>query len=258
MKSIYTPELVAKLGDFFHQTLAEAREAFTGVLMLGNTLRSKRAREYLFNGVGRRLGLVQRCVERIFQIFPPDRTVHFAQDEREDLNINLHAFLLNVYGILDNVAWVVVLEATQKEVENRKAVGLFLPEVQKHLSKGTVDFLATMKDWHFNYMKNFRDSLAHRIPAYVPPKQLLPDEMKRSEEIEREMFEAIKNHEYERLSALKEEDRNLGSLMPVYTHSFGDPDRSPSVYLHNQVLVDLRTVAAIIRLVLLPGAESHS
>jgi hypothetical protein len=77
--------------------------------------------------------------------------------------------------------------------------------------------------------------------------------VKRSEELEKEIFEALKKHEFERVEALKEEDRNLGSLMPVYTHSFGDSDRSPLVYLHNQILVDLRTVSAIIRAVLLPG-----
>jgi hypothetical protein len=255
MKSTYTTEILAKIAELFEKTLAEAGEVFTGVVMLGQQLKSPRAREYLHNGVGRRVGLVQRCVERIFQIFPPDRSVHFEREELEDLNINLHAFLLNIYGILDDLAWVVVLEATQQEVKDRRKVSLYGTEVQAHLPKETVDFLATMKNWHDNYIKNFRDSLAHRIPAYVPPKQLVGDEAKRSEELETEIFETIKKHEFERVEALKEEERNLGSLMPVYTHSFGDPDRSPLVYLHNQILVDLRTAAAIIRNVLLPWGQ---
>ena len=255
MKNAYTPEMIPKLADFFEKALAEAGEVFTGVLMLGHQLKSPRAREYLHNGIGRRVGLVQRCVERIFQIFPPERTEHFEREELEDLNINLHAFLLNIYGILDDIAWVVVLEATQQEVNNRRKVSLYGPEVQKHLPKDTVSFLATMKSWHDNYIKNFRDSLAHRIPAYVPPKQLVGDEVKRSEELEKEILEAIKKHEFDRVEALQEEERNLGSLMPVYTHSFGDLDRSPPIYLHNQILVDLRTVAAITRATLFPGGE---
>lgn len=255
MKNAYTPEVVAKLADFFQQTLAEAGEVLTSVAILGHKLTSKRAREYLHNGVGRRVGLVQRCVERIFEIFPPDRSEHFEREELEDLNINLHAFLLNIYGILDDIAWVVVLEVTQKEVQNRRDISLYGPEVQKYLPKETIDFLATMKDWHHNYIRNFRDSLAHRIPAYVPPKQLLPDEVKRSEELEAEILGAIKRHEFERTEALMEEKRNLGSLMPIYTHSFGDPEPSPKVLLHNQILVDLKTVVAIIGAVLFPTAE---
>lgn len=252
MKTIYTPDAVAKLFDLYEQSLGEAEAAFTDVVMLGSKLTSQRAREYLHNGVGRRLGLIQRCIERMFQIFPPDRESHFDREELADLNINLHAFLLNVYGILDDVAWAVVLEATQQEVKNRRAVSLYGPEVQKQLAKETVAFLATMKPWHDNYLKNFRDSLAHRIPAYVPPKQMAGDELARSSELEQQIFEAIKKHEFERVEALEEEERNLGSLMPVYTHSFGDPEPSPHVYLHNQVLVDLRTVVAIIRAVLFP------
>jgi hypothetical protein len=255
VKSTYTAELMAKLTDFFEEAIAEAGEAFTGVVLLGHQLKSPRAREYLHNGVGRRMGLVQRCVERMFQIFPPDRSVHFQRKELEDINIYLHAFLLNIYGILDDVAWVVVLEATQQEVRDRRKVSLYAPEVQRHLPKQTVDFLATMKSWHDNYIKNFRDSLAHRIPAYVPPKQLVGNEVQRSEELEREIFEAITKHQFDRVEALQEEERKLGSLMPVYTHSFGDSDRSAPVYLHNQILVDLRTVAAIVRAVLLAGGN---
>lgn len=249
MKNTYTPEALAQLARGFDESLAQAREALFDIMRLGSTLKSQRAREYLHNGVGRRLRIIQRCVVKIYEICPLDRSDLFEEDELEDLNIYLHAFLLNVYGILDDLAWVVALETTQAEVKQRRDISLFGREVQKHLPQGTVDFLQSMKKWHDNYIKNFRDSLAHRIPAYVPPMRLTDEEAMRSQEIEKEMFESIKKHDFDRVEALKEEERKLGKLMPVYTHSFGDPDASDPVYLHSQVIVDLKTVVAIIRAV---------
>jgi hypothetical protein len=247
MKNTYTPDALVKLEQGFEDSLTEARDMLTEVVVLGGALKSPRAREYLNHGVGRRLRLVQRCVINIYDICPLDRSELFDRDELQDLNINLHAFLLNVYGILDDLAWVVALEATQKEVQQRRDISLYGPEVQKHLPPETAAFLQTMKPWHDNYMKNFRDSLAHRIPAYVPPMRLADDEAKRSEELDKEILEAIKKHDFGRVDALKQEERKLGKLMPVYTHSFGDPDASAPVYLHSQVIVDLKTIVAIIR-----------
>jgi hypothetical protein len=247
MKNTYTPEALVELQRAFEVSLAEAREMLTEVIVLGGALKSPRAREYLNHGVGRRLGLVQRCVIRIYEICPLDRSELFDRDELEDLNINLHAFLLNVYGILDDLAWVVALEATQTEVQRRRDISLYGSEVQKHLPPETTSFLQAMKNWHDNYMKNFRDSLAHRIPAYVPPMRLTDEEAKHSEELDKEILESIIRHDSGRLDALKEEQRKLGKLMPVYTHSFGDPDASAPVYLHSQVIVDLKTIVAVIR-----------
>jgi hypothetical protein len=247
MKSTYTPEALRQLEQGLGESLSQAREALTEVLVLGGAVKSRRACEYLSQGVGRRLELLQRCVINIYDICPLDRSELFEHDELEDLNINLHAFLLNVYGILDDLAWVVVLEATQSEVKNRRDISLYSRQVQEHLPPETTTFLRTMKNWHDNYIKNFRDSLAHRIPAYVPPMRVTDEEATRSEELDREILEGIKKHEFDRVDALKKEQGKLGKLMPVYTHSFGDPDASAPVYLHSQVIVDLKTVVAIIR-----------
>lgn len=247
MQNTYSPEALVTLEEGFEDSLDEARKMLTEVVVLGGKLKSPRAREYLNHGVARRLGLVQRCVINIYDICPLDRSELFEPDELEDLNINLHAFLLNVYGILDDLAWVVALEATQTEVQRRRDISLYGSKVQKHLPPETTAFLRTMKNWHDNYIKNFRDSLAHRIPAYVPPMQLTDEEAKRSEALEKEIIEGIKKHDFGRADSLKQEQGKLGKLMPVYTHSFCDPDASAPVYLHSQVVIDLKTIVAVIR-----------
>ena len=103
MKNTYTPESASQLARGFDESLAQAREALFDIMRLGSTLKSQRAREYLHNGVGRRLRIIQRCVVKIYEICPLDRS-DLSKDELEDLNIYLHAFLLNVYGILDDLA----------------------------------------------------------------------------------------------------------------------------------------------------------
>lgn len=65
-------------------------------------LQNDRAIEFMQHGVNRRLGVIYRCLENIFNTFPPNRTELLGRDDLLDVEINLHAFLINIYGIIEN------------------------------------------------------------------------------------------------------------------------------------------------------------
>jgi hypothetical protein len=91
-----------------------------------------------------------------------------------DATIALQAFVLNIVGCIDNLAWVWVCEKPVSakngaDLEPR-AVGLWKKhtQVRDSLSSGFREFLETREPW-FEHTRGFRDSLAHRIPLYIPP-----------------------------------------------------------------------------------------
>ena len=149
-------------------------------------LRQARAKEYLLHGVARRLGILTRCVHNVFTIFPIERTERLELDALTDLDINLHAFFVNISGLFDNVGWAFAIEnnlvGTSKEGKlERHDIGIFNRKTQVHFPDKLRTYLNSQQilNWYSTYSKNYRDALAHRIPMYVPPFVLNEEEQTR-------------------------------------------------------------------------------
>ncbi len=207
-----------------------------------------RAQEFAVHGFMRRLGTMVQCIENVFEIVPPDRTDSPSREELIDCAINIQAFVLNVFGCVDNLAWIWTQERclTQENgspiprnwvglrKKNSFLRGTFSPEFQRYLNK--------IDRWLGN-LENFRDALAHRIPLYIPPYRVLNSKMDLFQELELRKGKAYKQldfGEYDRLSA---EQDALGDFMPVMTHSFGEDAKV--VVFHSQMLADFNTVHQI-------------
>jgi len=76
---------------------------------------TERGREYGTHGFSRRLKIIARCVEKTFQILPPDMEGLPSRDDLSDAVINIQAFILNAFGSIDNLAWVWVFERDLKK-----------------------------------------------------------------------------------------------------------------------------------------------
>src|ERR1041385_4900440 len=97
------------------------------------SLTNARAREYLLNGVGRRLRILRRGINNVFRLFPPSALEPIATDDLDDALISLHAFVINLYGLLDNLAWAFVWRHGLERVVPRRQVGMFAERTQRHL-----------------------------------------------------------------------------------------------------------------------------
>ena len=145
---VYSAEQIEELLREKNEVLHKLNEIRTTLFSdLSQTLKSERAREYLLHGVCRRLGIIRRSMANVFDIFPVSREELLSDDERCNLGINLHAFFINVYGILDNVAWVFVFEnSLENEIKGgRQGVGLFSERTIKHFPQRIQDYLKTEK-----------------------------------------------------------------------------------------------------------------
>lgn len=207
------------------------------------------ANEYLLHGVCRRLLLIRRCIQNVFSIFPVHRKALLNDDERYEIEINLHAFVANVNGVLDNLAWVYLLE---KELENKTengalGVGLFKKQTQVHLPSELQDYLRTkhIMRWHKLYAKDYRDALMHRIPLYIPPYQVTDNDLQSYQELQGEIRKRIVAMDFDGATELEEERDAMCNVSYVYVHSFSNPKSSPPILLHPQLIVDGRTIMEI-------------
>ena len=213
-------------------------------------LRVERAREYLAQGVARRAGLIGRCLENIFRIFPPERTALLSHEELGDVTINLHALVINVYGLLDNVAWVFVLER-QAEAQikgGRAGVGLFNKATHEYLPPAVLAYVSsdTIKAWFNEYAKNYRDALAHRIPLYVPPFSVRNADEAKWKQLDSDISKRIFGQDFDAVERLKDEQEALQTICTAFTHSYSDSDASRPVVLHAQLICDAMTVVELL------------
>ncbi len=130
---MYTEEAILEIKRKYDEISSIRVELTIKIGEFSLKLKNEKSREYLMAGVNRRLNVLARCIENIFEIFPVDRSELLARDELTDLDINLHAFFVNVSGILDNLAWVFVCEnellGKSKEGKlTKNNIGLFKEE----------------------------------------------------------------------------------------------------------------------------------
>ena len=108
----YSPEQERELETACKDVLNELPDLWVMLARdVAPSLNFEEGREHIGHGVCRRLMIIQRCIQNIFTIFPPRRKQLLSDDERVDLEINLHSFLINIHGLPDNLAWAYVLRS---------------------------------------------------------------------------------------------------------------------------------------------------
>jgi len=246
---LFAPDNLAEIERAHQIVLEELREIISSVVLdWMPLLKSPRAREYVTHGLARRLGLIRRCIQNVFAICPVAKESLLDQQELHDLDINLHAFVINVYGSLDNLAWVCAFEKL-KQIPGRGSVGLFNKERKRYLAQDVIAYLEQPRilTWFEKYAKDYRDALAHRIPLYVPPSGMTPADRQKHAELDAEIAKALESRDHEGFRALIEAQQRIGSVLPVFRHSFDAGEGSPAVALHPQMIADARTLMEIVR-----------
>ena len=250
--SHYTPSALKDLFDAEVEARIKHRDLIGEVLRVQEFVKNQEALSYLNYGVNRRLYVLSRTFDRIFELFPPDRADPLSDDDRIDLEINLHAFMIHIHGVVDNLALVVGHEQNMVGHNKRQfrnpEVGFFKSEVVKKLPSRLRTFFQqdTLVAWHREYAKEYRDSLAHRIPAYVPPQALDDAEATEYAAIDQRIRESIENG---RLVSDEtwESLRSVGRANPLFLSS--PHAQQKPMYLHPQVIADIATVVEITRFV---------
>lgn len=204
----------------------------------------KRANEFFRHGFSRRFQTLKHCIDKVFEIYPPERTEVLGDEEKLDLDVYIQSFFINIYGAIDNLAWIVKeekeLELTYTSITlyNPKIQQYFTEEFKGYLNGGKNAFGTVFKDWYEKHCKNFRHAVGHRIPLYVPPSGIADAE--RYSEIAIEKRLAILSKDFDKVEELNQEEISLEHILPFYVHSFEED--SPYMIIHPQLISDFRTL----------------
>lgn len=197
-------------------------------------------REHLLHGAARRISVIKRSIENIFTEFPPSTTRPIGSDKLYDVQINLHAYVMNLYGIFDNWAWAFVFRHDLfEQVGGKHGVGLFHKNTAKHCPEPLQNYLSSnaILEWREQYLKSFRDALAHRIPLYIPPAEFTPEEGEHYNQLESLKIDLIMGMKWQELDETYEKQAKIGRPSFVFLHSYEEEPPSPILF-HPQILSD--------------------
>jgi hypothetical protein len=110
------------------------------------TYKTNRGAEFAKHGLSRRLDILVRAIDQVYELVPPEQGEIPPRDNVAKATMAIQAFVMNAFGCLDNIAWVLVHEKNIKgkggaELDP-KEVGLGKKHVQKKLSE---EFLTLLK-----------------------------------------------------------------------------------------------------------------
>lgn len=227
------------------------------------------AREYITQGFLRRLSTMARCIEQIFCICPPDTCKLADSSVATDVGIYLQAFYINLYGAFENLARVCIEKSDAVLSEPEKRTASFLSKkldkkIKSALPPTLLDYHSTseMSSWR-EHLKEFRHALAHRIPLYVPPFRMRPEDVCLYNELEAESHRllnectrlvmkkqisyenSIRNNEMidryrQKIAEIKQRQSELEFFCPIATHSF--TEGGGLIGFHAQVIANWNTI----------------
>jgi hypothetical protein len=206
-----------------------------------------RSKEYAIHGFSRRLHTLQHCLDRTFSCVPPQAESP-TRSELQDATAFIQAFVLNVYGAIDNLAHIWCFEAGVKDKIGReldpKFIGL-TPKNKIIRSSLPSPFKEKMneRDTWFKYLINYRHALAHRIPLYIIPRILNNEDGKQYENIEKLKFAAATARDWITYNDLDAKQDRVGTFAPYILHSL-EEDAAPMRF-HPQMVCDMATVVEI-------------
>lgn len=242
----FTPAQIATLAASYaqvHGHFGELRDRYC----LRN-YETAAGREHALHGFSRRISTIIHCVDRVFDLIPPDSDEVPTAATREDATICIQAFIANIVGAMDNLAWIWVSEkgVTQPNgqplIRTWVGLGTGYRQVFASFSPEFRTYLQSRQNW-FGHIKDFRDALAHRIPLYIPPYTVEPDHWDEYVLLGTEATAALAAGQMDLYDALTAQRHALGAFAPYITHSF--EERAPLVVLHVQLLDDFATLHEI-------------
>ena len=263
----YSDESLAELG----KALRSIRPSFAiaGDYLLNRFRAEGVAREYINQGLLRRLSTMERCIKQIIGTCPPDTCKLDDPNISIDVAIFLQSFYFNLYGAFENLARVSVEVSDAELSEGEKRRASFLTKklnkkVKAALPPALLDYLSTerMSSWR-EHLNDFRHTLAHRIPLYIPPSSIKPEDEEAYRALGAEQGRLLKectewvltrpiSHEnvfrdnekvddyHRRIAELEQKQSDLEFFMPVATHSYTEGGRP--IGFHGQVVANWNTL----------------
>lgn len=200
------------------------------------------AKNYAIYGFMRRLKTLRSCIQRIYEICPPD-CEWLDSEDKNNVEIFLHAFVVNTYGAMDNLAHVLNFQLGLGL--DRRKIGFFPSQkfslFIELLSESIQEKIRIYKasGWE-DYLLSYRHSLAHRIPLYIPPHYVTNENTERYQALESEKNELIISAKFDEAEKIDEQIKKLVRFEPTMLHDLNEEGKV--MFFHAQIIADWNTI----------------
>ena len=241
MAKYFSDQRIAELNGWRTEVRPQFR-ALREQLML-HQYQTERGAEFAKHGFCRRLGTLVRSIDQVYELLPPDREDIPSRDVVMDATTAIQGFVMNAFGCLENIAWVLVHEKPIKNSDGTELepleIGLGKRKVRPKLSDDFNALLDKRQEWLGNLI-DFRDSLAHRIPLYIPPYAVPEGSAAKYKELDAAKWKEPALTDPAEYQKVVDEQLKLCQFVPGMMHSIFD--KSPQVEFHSQLLSDYVTI----------------
>jgi hypothetical protein len=210
--------------------------------------RTARGREFAVRGFSRRLHTLSLTTQHVFELLPPEQEGVPERHVLDDVTIQVQAFVFNVFGAIDNLAWCWFFEKGLKR-ENGKDVPsswiVLSPEntfLVPTLSEPFRKHIADLKAW-FDVIEGYRHGLAHRIPLYIPPYSVPEDKAAEYRDLDAKVADAISRQAWDEMEKHEADQLAMHVFHPQMMHSFEEGARTIS--FHPQMVSDFGLVEVL-------------
>ena len=188
---MYTTDQEREIKTSFYRRRSEANDLL--IELASRHYKTEAGGEYGKHGLGRRIGTLNHCVGRLFEVLPLSVELP-SREALMDATVNVQAFCINVVGALDNLARLWLHESGSLHGRPIPAAHIGLgpkcKTVRATLPAEYAEHIATFDDW-FDYVADYRHALAHRIPLYIPSRQYTPHDAEEYRRLDHLFWEAI-------------------------------------------------------------------
>lgn len=227
------------------------------VVAAGGVGNSEEMHRHLHHGAARRLRVLSSSIRIAFDVYPPDLERPLDRDDLDVVQIALHAFFMNLFGLFDNLAWAFLwrhglqgpgqdgkytlpgFNGAAAQTIQKNGIGMKMRATRAALPLEIVDFWdqKDIASWYTDYLVHYRDSLAHRIPLYIVPSACTPEHAKDLPALQAEIDACASNKDWEGFLVAEDKMYALGFPYPAFLLSRPSKDDKP-VLLHPQLLND--------------------
>jgi hypothetical protein len=190
-------------------------------------LSSRQAKIYMQHGAGRRIGVMFDAYRAIVSSAYENRTDPLHHEEQQSFSKDLNTLYMNLRGFLDSLAWCLMYERQpdlEKELR-RTDFDLFSPKYRTKLRAfAEIEAAVIVHDEWNKDVKKRRDPVAHRIPLYLPPAILTPEEVARARELNTLQESKALAGQREEADRLFDQMNRIGKFFPFFMHH---PDEQP-------------------------------
>ncbi|MGT2508509.1 hypothetical protein [Cupriavidus basilensis] len=147
--------------------------------------------------------------------------------------------------MFENFAWAFVHRHGLDAQLDIRDVGLFHKKTRKFFPQKLAQYVVSAPTvrWRDEYLRTYRDALAHQVPLYVPPSVFTREEGELYQRLVNDEIALLQAHEFARAEELSAQRDALGKPSFVFVPAFTKMNQQRPVYLHPQLISDSMTVA---------------